>query len=311
MTDFDGTGSVRQLTVEHDGVRLGGSMWEPAQSPSAVVLMHPGSGPSDRHNDEYFPPIREHLVASGYAVCSFDKRGVGASTGDWIGTGIDDQAADAAACLDHVAAVLPGVPVGLFGHSQGGWVVVEAGARRGDVAFVVANSGPAVTPAAQERHALTVLLADRARDTREFGDAVRCFDLVVACMSSGLDHQQAADRVERAGLAPVLQRTDLFPFPLDDPDVWRYACALIDHDPRPALRALRVPTLALFGADDPIVPVDVSAVVYEACVRSDLLTVAVLAGGDHRVQRDGRVVDAYFPTLDAFLGQALAPRQAS
>ena len=82
MTDFDGTGSVRQLTVEHDGVRLGGSMWEPAQSPSAVVLMHPGSGLSDRHNDEYFPPIREHLVASGYAVCSFDKRGVGASTGD-------------------------------------------------------------------------------------------------------------------------------------------------------------------------------------------------------------------------------------
>ena len=310
MTDVDGTESVRQLTVERDGVRLGGSLWEPRQSPVAVVLMHPGSGPSDRHNDEYFPPIREHLVASGYAVCSFDKRGVGESTGDWIGTSIDDQAADVAACADHLAAALPGVPVGLFGHSQGGWVVVEAGARR-DVAFVVVNSGPGVTPAAQERHALTVLLADQAHDTEEFGDAIRCFDLVVACMSSGLDHQQAVDRVERAGLASVLQRSDLFPFPLDDPDVWRYACVLIDHDPRPALRALRAPTLALFGADDSIVPVDVSVVVFEACVRSDLLTVAVLAGGDHRVQRDGRVVDAYFPTLDAFLDQALARRQAS
>ena len=31
----------------------------PRRSPA--VLMVPGSGPSDRHNDTFFPPIREHL----------------------------------------------------------------------------------------------------------------------------------------------------------------------------------------------------------------------------------------------------------
>jgi hypothetical protein len=32
--------------------------------------MHPGSGPSDRHNDVFFPPIREHLLGAGIAVSS-------------------------------------------------------------------------------------------------------------------------------------------------------------------------------------------------------------------------------------------------
>lgn len=56
--------------------------------------MHPGSGPSDRENDVFFPPIREHLLRAGIAVCSFDKRGVGASAGSWLDAGIAEQADD-------------------------------------------------------------------------------------------------------------------------------------------------------------------------------------------------------------------------
>jgi alpha/beta superfamily hydrolase len=49
-----------------------------------------GSGPSDRTNDNFFPPIRRHLVEAGLAVLSNDKRGVGASSGDWLAGTIDD-----------------------------------------------------------------------------------------------------------------------------------------------------------------------------------------------------------------------------
>jgi fermentation-respiration switch protein FrsA (DUF1100 family) len=137
---------------------------------------------------------------------------------------------------------------------------------------------------------------------------MRCFDLVVTCLSCGFDHERAAGYIERAGLTPMFHRTDLFPFPLDDPEVWNYAGVILDHDPRQALRALRVPTLALFGGDDAIVPVEASVAVYEACVSPDLLSVAVLAGGDHRLQHDGRLVDSYFSVLDAFIEQALTRR---
>ncbi len=56
-----------------------------------------GSGPADRDNDTFFPPIRRRLAAAGIAVLSYDQRGVGSSSGDWRDASLDDLAADAAA----------------------------------------------------------------------------------------------------------------------------------------------------------------------------------------------------------------------
>ena len=148
------------VTVTSGDVELAGSWWEPA-APMATVLMHPGSGPSDRNNDTYFPPIRDHLLAAGIAVASFDKRGVGGSTGRWQDAGIAEQAGDAAAAISHLAAHGATSPIGLFGHSQGGWVVLEAARRTAHAAFVITNSGPGVAPAVQDRFALERAAAAR------------------------------------------------------------------------------------------------------------------------------------------------------
>ena len=83
-------------------------------------------GPSDRDNDVYFPAIRAGLLDHGIAVASFDKRGVGESVGDWRDTGPAEQAADVAAQLACLRAEgVDPARLGLFGHSQGGWVVLE------------------------------------------------------------------------------------------------------------------------------------------------------------------------------------------
>src|SRR5438552_19046823 len=115
--------AVRELTVRSGDASLQGSLWLPSDTAAATVLMHPGSGPSDRDNDVFFPPIREHLLSAGIAVCSFDKRGVGGSSGRWQDAGIADQAADLLAGLAEFRACgRADLPIGLFGHSQGGWV---------------------------------------------------------------------------------------------------------------------------------------------------------------------------------------------
>lgn len=68
------------VSVISGGTELSGSVWTPdGGAPTAVVSMYPGSGPSDRDNDVFFPPIREELPRSGFAVASFDNRGVGSS----------------------------------------------------------------------------------------------------------------------------------------------------------------------------------------------------------------------------------------
>jgi uncharacterized protein len=118
---------MQNLIVELEQHRLAGSLWLPQGTPTAVVVMIPGSGPSDRHNDVYFPPIRQTLLEAGLAVSAFDKRGVGDSSGSWLTAGITEQALDIAAIIATLRddARLRDLPIGVFGHSQGGWVALE------------------------------------------------------------------------------------------------------------------------------------------------------------------------------------------
>jgi pimeloyl-ACP methyl ester carboxylesterase len=267
--------------------------------------MHPGSGPSDRDNDVYFPPIREHLLAQGIAVCSFDKRGVGGSTGRWEDAGIEAQADDALAAVAALQADERAAgPVGLFGHSQGGWVVVEAASRDPDVAFVIASSGPGVTPGEQERYATRTHVVRGGATGSEVEEAVRGFDELLQMLREGTPLEEVRRRLDPVGLA-LWERLGA-PEEAD----WELMRRLVDYDPRPALEQIRVPVLALFGENDPIVPVEESVLVYEAAVQPDLLTLAVFPGGDHRIQVGDppRLAEGYLDTVSSFVAAAARPR---
>ena len=84
---------------------------------------------------------------------------------------------------------------------------------------------------------------------------------------------------------------------------WAVAGRILDHDPQPGLRVARLPLLAVFGAADDIVPVVASVAAFIECVDPALLTVAVLAGGDHRLQRGDppMLVEGYVDTLVRFI----------
>jgi pimeloyl-ACP methyl ester carboxylesterase len=299
--------AARALQARSGPVTLAGSLWEPDGDPVATVLMHPGSGPSDRDNDVYFPQIRALLLDAGIAAASFDKRGVGGSTGDWREAAIVEQAADAAVALDALRAAGAPEPIGMFGHSQGGWVVLEAAARGAPTAFVVTNGGPGVSPAVQDRFAVANAGRRAGRSPEGMDRLLARFDLMVALLRDGVSAADAASR-----LGPP-DGPELGPDGTIDDVEWELQRRLVDHDPRPALRRLTVPVLALFGADDEITPVAVSVKAFRAEVRPDLLTVAVLPGGDHRVQagEPRRLVEGYRAALVGFVRSTLGVTNAA
>jgi pimeloyl-ACP methyl ester carboxylesterase len=294
----------RSLAVVADDISLGGSLWLPEADPAATVLMHPGSGPSDRHNDVFFPPIRRALLAAGVAVSSFDKRGVGESGGHWEEAAIEAQADDALACLGALRGEV-GDPVGLFGHSQGGWVVVDAAARGGAAAFAVVSSGPGVTPGEQERYAVRTRLIRAGAMPADLEEANRYVDGLLSLMRAGVDFDEARRLVEREGTPAALRRLELPLLPASEVE-WKLLSALIDYDPRPALERIDVPVLALFGEADPVIPVEESVAVFREAVRPDLLHVEVFAGAGHRLEVGDppRLADGYLDTLTTFVLEA-------
>ncbi len=295
------TTSRLELEADSSAVRLAGTLWRPAGDAVAGVLMHPGSGPSDRDNDWFFPPIREHLLQAGIAVCSFDKRGVGGSGGSWLDAGIEAQADDLLAALAVFAAESPReLPLGLFGHSQGGWVVVEAAGRGAPIAFAITSSGPGVSPARQERYSLANKLPDGAQ-----ADALATYDAVVAVLHERPTLEEGLERLDAEGV-----RYNELPglaFLFSEAAVWRLGAELFAYDPAGALARIAVPVLALFGAADEVTPPEESVDAFRAAVRPELLQVEVFPEGDHRLQHGEppRFVDGYLDRIAAFVQAAV------
>lgn len=289
---------MTSLEIEADsgGTRLAGTLWMPDGDVAAGVLMHPGSGPSDRNNDVLFPPIREHLLAAGIAVCSFDKRGVGGSEGSWLEAGLYEQADDLLAALAVFSERAPGLRIGLFGHSQGGWVVVEAASRGVPVAFVITNSGPGVSPARQERYSLS-----RKLTTDRMDEALAAYDAVLEAMRERPALEAGLKQLDAAGV-PYGELPGL-EFAFEDESVWRLFAEISDYEPASALSRITAPILAIFGADDTVTPPAESVAALRAAVQPELLHIEVFPEGDHRLYGGDppRFVDGYLDRIAAFV----------
>ena len=128
-------------------VQLAGTLITPAtRGPyPAVILVH-ASGAEDR---EYLLPYARFLIRHGMAVLGFDKRGVGASTGDWNKASFDDLAGDVVAAFGYLKT-RPDIQhgqIGMLGWSQAGWVMPLAATRAKDLAFLISISGAGVSGA--------------------------------------------------------------------------------------------------------------------------------------------------------------------
>lgn len=201
-----------------DGTELAGDLYVPTHrnATAAFVLVH-GSGPAPR-----MKALAHLLSRSGFAVLTYDKRGVGQSGGLYEETdnvsaqNLNRLADDAVAAFTWLGtnASARDVPAGFVGLSQAGWIVPLALRRVSHVAFFALPSGPVCTTS-EQLHYQRFMAAQENRV-----DAVTNSDITEA-------------------MRGVAYRPD-------------------DVDPRASLTGLTIPGLWLYGDRDPYVPVALS-----------------------------------------------------
>jgi pimeloyl-ACP methyl ester carboxylesterase len=230
----------------------------------------------NRDNGDYFPEIRGGLLDRGIAVASFDKRGVGESTGNWHDTDIAQQARDVAAQLECLRKI-PGVDparLGLFGHSQGGLVVLEVAAADPAVPYAITNSAPGVTMAQQERFATEAHMTAGGAPAEVIAEALAKQDALIELVRAGAGPEVVRAAAGDDGAGPT-EAGEL--------DLLR---RLFEYDPRSALEKLACPLLAIFGGADLVVPVEESIAIFRAARagKAAELDVETIRGGNHRLQ---------------------------
>jgi uncharacterized protein len=250
---FDSGGCAIAGTFSEAADPVAGTFSE-AADPVAAALLIVGSGLTDRDSDARLPlgirlragitrAIAEALDGVRTSALRFDKRGVGASGGDYYGVGMDQRLADARAALAWLAAREPGRPLLAIGHSEGSCHAARLAAD-GAVAGAVLLSGSAITGG-------EVL----AWQTRQIADklpwvttaALRLLRTdVVKAQAKNQAKVMASDRdVMR------LQGTKVSA---------RWFRDFVRYDPAPVLARITVPVLAITGGHDlQVPPADVEA----------------------------------------------------
>ena len=265
---------AEEVTVESvPGVRLAGTLTLPAgEGPHPAVLLVSGSGAQDRDetllSHKPFLVLADHLTRNGIAVLRLDDRGVGRSTGSFTAATSEDFAQDAAAAVRWLRA-RPEVAddrVGIVGHSEGGLIAPMVASRTSDVAFVVLLAGPGI-PSSELMVMQGALISRAGGDTeaeirRTSALQREMFAAIRETADSTALHARMREIAARfqASLTPEERAQPGF----SDATMTAAINALVSpwyrwfirYDPAPALRATRVPVLALNGALDLQVPAD-------------------------------------------------------
>ncbi|SCK38815.1 hypothetical protein B046DRAFT_03553 [Streptomyces sp. LamerLS-316] len=140
---------IDMTVTADDGTPLAGTLTLPAgPGPHPAVLLLHGSGPLDRDgNTPKLPmnlgrPVADTLAARGIATLRYDRRGNGATPGDWRAAGFTDNRRDAAAAVRALSARadVRADAIGVIGHSEGALHAMALGART-DVRAVVLLAG--------------------------------------------------------------------------------------------------------------------------------------------------------------------------
>lgn len=289
-----------EVTFPSGAITVAGTLTTPeGPGPFPAVVMITGSGPQDRdetiEGHKPFLLVADTLTRAGFAVLRTDDRGIGGTGGTLDAATYDDLVGDALAGIDFMAARPEVDParLGFFGHSEGGYLGPLAAQRAPDKAkFVIMMAGPAVsgTDVLLEQNRL---IYRQQGATQQAIDAQLAFVRDLAALLRAGDVAGARARTRAAIVAEldaggVPQDRRPTPAQLDQQVATVTStvfAAFLAYDPGPALRALRVPVLALFGDKDLQVPSAQS----EPALRTALAanpdaTIRTFAGLNHLMQ---------------------------
>ena len=283
----------------------------------AVVLFH-GSGPQTRDLS-----TARWFAGQGFAALAYDKRGVGESDGDFRAVPFMELCDDGLAGIDYLKSRsdIDAKRIGVWGLSQGGWLGPLAASRSPEVAFVIAVSGPGVSPGEQMIVYYANELRDRGMSENDVREASAVRRDIWNYMSTGRDYEKVRGELEKAQTKPwfgqaraqqddsfgVLPTPDQLGKPVGRSLIWFKHEAI--YDPVPALRALSVPALFLFGEKDRLIPVEESVAVIKRVQAEDRyhdFTIRELPNDDHGMylvssHGNGAIDPEYLKTMREWL----------
>lgn len=255
------------FAFEANGLLLAGTLWLPDHAATAAVVLAHGDGPQDRTSQQGYDPLINTLLDAGIAVVSWDKPGIGGSQGHWLSQSMADRSVNVRSAVCALRSKLQGIPVGVLGFSQAGWVLPRLTPGSADFLVLV---GAAVSWQRQGDY------YTRTRLERT-GLSEPDIERVMAQVAADDERLFTSSHVPPANLLGSMS-----------PERWAFVRRNLHEDATHDLKKLEVPVLAMWGAEDLNVNPAVNAEIYRKTV-----------GGNHPANRIEVIPDASHGLLRA------------
>ncbi len=269
-----------EVTFRNGSIELSGSLVTPAaKGPHPTLVLVHGSGPVTR---DFFGPISYIFARNGIAVLSYDKRGIGKSGGHWLDQSFEDLASDALVGLNFLKnrEEIDPMKIGLWGISQGGWIVPLAASQSKDIAFAMILSAAAVTPAEQNLMAMDAEMRVQKVPEEKIKESLVEMKAQVESLSSEearTEFETQVEKLKAEGNEKLLASSGI-----ENPRFLLFFRRIMNFQPLPHLEKLKRPVLAIYGEFDRTVPVQGNKEKLEKALKKNRdVTIYVFPKGDH------------------------------
>ncbi|MEP7255197.1 MAG: alpha/beta hydrolase [Ferruginibacter sp.] len=253
--DIDGSATLsgkkvalqeKKVSFKNGKTTLAGELIFPeGNGPFPVIVQTHGSGEETRESSRGLAYL---FAANGIASLIYDKRGCGESSGKEWKASFNDYADDLLAGAAYVST-LPEINktrIGLFGHSQGGWVVPLAYSKKpGLISFCIISAANAVSPVEQTLYAGDqefIIKGNDEQTVKEIHD-FRRIKYEVGILGKNEEEYKNS-------IVPAAKQKPWFALTgdrLPEGIFWKENGF---YDPAPALQSLKCPVLVLYADND-------------------------------------------------------------
>ncbi|MBN2416203.1 alpha/beta hydrolase [bacterium] len=258
----DTTFTVEHMSIPSEGFRINGWLYLPLGTEKhPLIVLTNGGGDGSRpikSLPDWIAPILAHC---GYAAFVHDKRGTGASEGDFRLTTYDDYILDAGNCARYLKhhPRIDSARIGVLGGSEGGRIAVVAASRFPEISFVISYAGTFVSMVEDRIYAQTGSLKQRQVPDSIFAEVVEIHTRSIAAWGTGdietierMDREiEALREISGRRYLPAtrgeMERNEAFTAVLP---TWHSLAV----DYMTEMKQFRKRWLALFGAQDIVVP---------------------------------------------------------
>ena len=282
---------VTETTFTSHGVTLAGRLLLPRGTAAVplVVLVHGAEHDSAR----VFNPLQRILPAEGVGAFVYDKRGTGASGGDYSQdfSLLADDAVAAMRQARRLAGARAG-RVGYQGGSQAGWVLPIA-ANREHVDFSIVCFGLAVSVIDEDQQQVQMEMRERGHAPEEIARALQVASAAELVIASGFtdgfrELDALRDLYKDARWYKDLHGNYTYMLLPHSEAELRSLASMFNwgtpffHDPMPTLRANKTPQLWILGTEDFEAPsAETSNRIKSLIADGQPLTLAVYPGAEH------------------------------